>query len=111
MHKIKETLYLTLKKPQFKVTSSGEKTFEYRKPSKWILSRLIDKSYNNIKFTNGYGKDKPNFLCEFKGWGYATKGTFEYSNGLTVKVTDGDVVIKLGKIIEKNNFNSELAIK
>ncbi len=100
----KKILYLTLKKPQFEVTSSGEKKLEYRKPTQWILSRLIDKNYDYVKFTNGYGKDKPYFLCEYIDWSYAPIGTHHFSNGLIVRVAEGDIVIKLGAILEKNNF-------
>ena len=45
-----KTLYLTLKKPQFKVTLSGEKKIEYRRHSEWISSRLTNKKYENVKF-------------------------------------------------------------
>lgn len=96
----KKVLYLTLKKPQFEVTSRGEKTTEYRHLSKWILSRLINKSYDLIKFTNGYGSDRPYFICEFIKWGYTEKASYSFSNGLLVNVVDGDIEIKLGKIIE-----------
>ena len=94
----KRILYLTLKKPQFQVTSSGEKKLEYRRRSDWILSRLIDKKYDFIKFTNGYGKGKPSFMCEFISWEYTTENTYTYSNGLVVNVSNGDIAITLGKI-------------
>jgi hypothetical protein len=34
-------LHLTLSKLPFEVMATGEKTTEYRKPSKWILSVLL----------------------------------------------------------------------
>ena len=97
-------LYLTLKKPQFQVTFSREKQIEYRRYGDWINSRLLDKSYDLIKFTNGYGLDKPFFICKFLGWEYSKAGVFNYSNGLEVVVNEGDIAIKLGKIIESGNI-------
>lgn len=104
MKNTKKTLYLTLKKPQFEVTASGEKTLEYRKPTQWILSRLMGKKYDYVKFTNGYGSDMPYLICEYLDWSYAPVGTHLFSNGLKVRVTEGDVVIKLGAILEKGNL-------
>lgn len=89
---------------------TGEKRIEFRKPSKWITSRLVDKNgfdkpYDVIKFTNGYGQDKPAFICEYKGWRESySKREFEYSNGLKVKVEDGDIEIYCGKIGLKRNL-------
>lgn len=96
----KEYLYLTLKKPQFAVTSSGEKKIEYRRLSKWIISRLENKNYKFIKFTNGYGNDKPYFTCKFEGWKYSEGGVFQYSNGLKIDIHKGDIEIALGEIID-----------
>jgi len=93
-------LYLTLKKQQFEVTLSGEKMIEYRRNCEWILSRLINKNYDAIKFVNGYGKTKPFFMRKFKGWGYTKKAIYKYSNGLEVNVEDNDIAINLGKIIK-----------
>ena len=97
-------LHLTLKKPQFQVTFAGEKTSEFRRPSKWIESRLLNKNYDLIKFTNGYGADKPFFICECLGWSYAKPCTQTYSNGLVVNITNGYFEIKLGKVIESGNI-------
>jgi hypothetical protein len=101
---MKKILYLTLKKPQFEVTSTGEKSIEYRRPSDWIESRLIGKSYDLVKFTNGYGADKPYFICEFLGWSHAKAGLHKYSNGLVVNVSDGYFQIELGSILEIGNI-------
>jgi hypothetical protein len=98
-------LYLTLKKPQFKVTLSGEKRIEYRRASQWIASRLLNKSYDLIRFVNGYGKDKPYFIVEFRGYEVIKKYEQHlFSNGLVVEVKIGDYAIKLGKIIETGNL-------
>ena len=52
--KNRSILKLTLKKKWFDLMIVGKKNKEFRKPSKWIDSRLIGKSYNFVKFTNGY---------------------------------------------------------
>jgi hypothetical protein len=97
-------LYLTLKKPQFQVTFSREKQIEYRKNGDWIKSRLLKKDYGFVKFTNGYGLNKPYFICEFLGWEYSKAGIHKYSNGLKVFVNEGDIAIKLGNIIDSGNI-------
>ena len=98
-------LYLTLKKPQFKVTLSGEKRIEYRRSSQWITSRLLSKNYDLIRFVNGYGNDKPYFIVEFKGYEIMKKHEqYLFSNGLVVEVKIGDYAITLGKVIETGNL-------
>ena len=97
-------LLLTMKKEPFTVMISGEKTSEYRRPSKWIESRLIGREYDLVKFVNGYGKDKPYFVAEYKGYfKINVNERMEYSNGFTVDLTAGDYAIQLGNIIETGN--------
>lgn len=107
------TLHLTLKKEAFDVMVTGEKKHEWRKPSKWIESRLLDKNgrwrnYDQVKFTNGYGNSKPYFICEFicsQPCNTIVDIDFRFSNGLVVTQQKGDYVIVLGDIIEKGNLN------
>lgn len=105
-----KTLNLTLKKLPFEVMITGEKKIEYRKPSKWIESRLFDKElnikpYDYIKFSNGYSKNSPYFICLFGGVGTSiTESEIKYSNGLIVNKEEGDYKIYLGEIIEKGNI-------
>lgn len=104
-------LHLSLKKDPFDVMVTGEKTKEYRKFSKWIKSRLFDKrgnpkTYDLIKFVNGYGSDKPYFICKFDG---VIKGdvsiNIEFSNGLLISdLSEDDYIIKLGEILEIGNL-------
>jgi hypothetical protein len=108
---MKKVLHLSLRKLPFDVMSTGEKNQEFRKYSKWIHSRLFDKNgnlknYDLVKFTNGYGKDKPYFICDFNGVKQANKNIHkEYSNGLIVnELTDVDYIIQLGNVIETGNF-------
>lgn len=94
-----KVLKLTLKRKPFAVMLTGEKDFEVRKPSKWILSRLKNKKYDNVQFVNGYGNSRPMFFCEYKGWFEAIgSATFKFSDGLAVNVEKGDIIIQLGEV-------------
>lgn len=102
-----KVLKLTLSKLPFEVMVTGEKSIEFRNPSKWIMSRLIGKEYTSVKFTNGYGNDKPYFICEYKGFCEEySPSKFSYSNGLEVQTKIGTINILLGKIIEKGNLKA-----
>lgn len=109
----KKILHLSLKKEPFEVMVTGEKAHEYRKPTEWIKSRLFNKDgtkkdYDVVKFTNGYGKDKPCFVAEYKGvmqmCGYV--GINRYSNGFKYELVAGDYVISLGKIGLRRNIKN-----
>jgi len=82
----------------------GIKTKEYRAPSKWIETRLIGKNYDLIKFVNGYGSDKPFFICEYKGYEINNKKKFAQYDNNKIEINKGDYVINLGKIIQKGNL-------
>ena len=105
------TLYLTLKKKPFDIMISGEKKFEYRNNSKWIESRLINsknnepKKYKYIKFTNGYGHNRPYFICEYKGFKKIYNIKKKYSNNFIINYPYsklGYYCIILGEIISSN---------
>lgn len=100
-------LHLALKKKWFDMILSGEKKEEYREDKQYWRNRLLipgdvcdGRWYNEIHFTNGYGKKVPYMRIEFKGlvdkeraicnpnWGY----------------TDNVFIIKLGKILETGNL-------
>lgn len=106
-------LHLSLKKEPFAVMITGEKQEEFRKNSEWIRSRLIDqlgneKEYDFIKFVNGYGSDKPYFVCEYGGFMecYMNVSERNYSNGLTINgIGKGDFIIYCGDIVERGNLN------
>lgn len=96
-------LHLTLHQSAYEVMHSGEKDFEIRRPSVWIKSRLFfangtPKSYDAVKFTNGYGPNRPFFLAEYKGAHLIAAATQRiFSNGLIVNSLPGDYVIVLGE--------------
>lgn len=113
MDKTKQkTLFLSLKKQPFDVMVTGEKKEEFRKNKNWIRSRLFDKSnnekkYKYIKFVNGYGKNKPYFICEYKGFVECHMNATDrkYSNGLIVSgISKGDFIIYCGNIVEWGNI-------
>lgn len=114
-------LKLTLNKEAFEVMVTGEKKWEFRKKTQWILSRLWKitgylcqgkvpvyehKEYEFVEFTNGYGKDRPFFKAKYLGH-MENCEPFEvsYSNGLKVEVNRTDQIIKLGEIVEIKNYN------
>lgn len=101
----KRTLYLTLSKKAFDVMVTGEKSIEYRKFSNWIISRLLKKKYDFVKFTNGYGADRPYFIARYSGWEVEhCQNWKKYSNGLEVDCPPGTVKIYIGNIVEKGNL-------
>lgn len=100
-------LHLNLKKKWFIMIAKGVKTEEYREIKDYWIKRLKDmslkepfhafKDFDKIVFKNGYSKDAPTMIVEFKGikihkgyneWG-AEKGRLYF-------------VIKLGKVLFNN---------
>lgn len=100
-------LHLTLKKEWFDLMISGKKRVEYRKPSKWIISRL-EKEYDVIRFINGYGSDKPYFVCEYKGFEISKKSETINLEKSEIQVEKGSYMINLGKILEIGNVKKPL---
>ena len=94
-------LELNLKKKWFDMILSGEKKEEYREIKPYWISRLMDKQTNffrkfdAVRFKNGYSKDAPNFLIEFKDicidYGYS---------GWGADIGETYFVIKLGNSIK-----------
>tara|TARA_Y100001978_G_C23450959_1_gene317673 strand:- start:238 stop:540 length:303 start_codon:yes stop_codon:yes gene_type:complete len=98
------TLHLTLKKVWFNLMISGKKKIEYRKSSLWIQKRLLNKKYDYIKFVNGYGNDKPYFICKYKGYQISKENKKIEIDGNPIEIKKGDYLIHLGSIIEKGNL-------
>ena len=80
------TLELTLIKKWFDKVKSGEKKQEYRRRTHWIMVRLLNRKYKRVRFRNGYRPDSPVIDVEYKGW----------------EERDGQIVIKLGRILSPN---------
>lgn len=104
MNKTPKVLYLVVYKHWFDLMLKGIKKNEYRKKSKWILSRVENKEYDLIKFSNGYGKDKKYFFCKYEGYNISNSSEIITFDEHVINLQPGDVIIKLGKIIEKGNF-------
>jgi hypothetical protein len=104
----KKTLKLTLSKKPFEVMITGEKTEEFREVKKWTTSRLYNKDgskkeYKYVKFTNGYGKDRPYFICIFNRTYIGNHIKRKYSNNLNLSFENEIYVIELGEIIITKN--------
>lgn len=105
-------LHLTLKKKWFDMILSGEKKEEYREVKPYWITRLSGKwekgddgtqsitpSYDQVLFTNGYGKNAPQMLVELTALDIGNAKP-EWSDNW-----QGDVFkIKLGNIIETKNI-------
>ena len=63
----KKVLHLNLYKKYFDEIASGKKTIEYRDITPYWTTRLSNKKYDYIYFRNGYSKDAPMMLVEYKG--------------------------------------------
>lgn len=98
-----KTLNLTLKKKWFDMVKSGEKKEEYREIKDYWIKRLKEmsltrleafKHFDTVTFKNGYAKDAPTIILEFKGIEIGeAKG--EWSDNWQGQVFK----IKLGKIL------------
>ncbi len=98
-------LHLTLKKEWFDLMVSRKKRIEYRRPSKWIISRL-EKEYDVIKSTNGYGSNKPYFVCEYKGFKISKNSETILLENSKIEIEKGSYMINLGKILEIGNVKN-----
>lgn len=88
----KKILPLTLHKEWFDAIASGIKHEEYREIKPYWKVRLIGKTYDEVHFTNGYGKDKP----------FMRVKCLE----IVEDKSKNRFVIKLGEIIETKNYRN-----
>jgi len=91
-----KVLHLTLYKEYFDQIAKGEKKEEYRMMSPHWANRIAGKEFDEIHFTNGYGKDRPFMRVEFLGFGPPL-----------VDETGCYYVLKLGKILEIINWRED----
>ncbi len=108
MEKEKTTLTLTLKKKWFDMILSGEKKEEYREDKFYWQQRLsildddefiMHRSFDYIKFKNGYAKDCPTMVVKCLGVEMAY-GDDENWGAPKEKC----YIIKLGQILETLNL-------
>lgn len=83
-----EILHLNLHREFFDAIARKKKRIEYRKQSPYWRKRLEDRHYDAIQFRNGYAKDAPEMLVEFRGLRRYGKGRDAY------------YVIRLGRILK-----------
>ena len=86
-------LHLNLYRKYFDAIVDGTKTIEYRDKTDYWKKRIEGREYDIIKFRNGYAKDAPTMLAEYKGY----KEVIRTGHGNGVEYE-----LKLGKIIEVN---------
>ena len=64
-----KTLYLIVFKDIMNSIFRGDKTIEYRECTEYWEKRIVDKPYDLIRITNGYGNDtRPYIVMEYKGY-------------------------------------------
>ena len=80
-------LHLNLYRKYFDQILKGEKTTEYREVTSYWSKRLEGRHYDVIKFRNGYRKDAPEMVVEYKG----------------MYISDSEYAIVLGNILETKN--------
>jgi hypothetical protein len=91
-------LHMTLHRIWFQQIAEGIKPEEYREIKPYWTKRLA-KEYDAILFKNGYAKNCPSMLIEYKG--YVVK---QILHPITNK-KETVYAIKLGNIIEINNYD------
>ena len=111
-----KNLIMILKKEPYDVMVSGEKKYEYRINTKYWTSRLFNKDgtpkqFKYVEFSNGYSKNRRQFLVEFKGVEIINEVDEKYSNGLKVKypyIKNGYYKISLGEIVNNEDIFDKL---
>ena len=84
---MKKVLHLNLYRKYFDQILKKEKTIEYRDITPYWSKRLEGRHYDVIKFRNGYRKDAPEMVVEYKG----------------MYISDSEYAIVLGNILETKN--------
>ena len=84
---MKKVLHLNLYRKYFDQILKKEKIIEYRDITPYLSKRLEGRHYDVIKFRNGYRKDAPEMVVEYKG----------------MYVSDSEYAIVLGNILETKN--------
>ena len=84
---MKRVLHLNLYRKYFDQILNKEKIIEYRDITPYWSKRLEGRHYDVIKFKNGYRKDAPEMVVEYKG----------------MYISDSEYAIVLGNILETKN--------
>ena len=98
-----KVLHLTLEKKWFDMIASGKKREEYRAMKPYWQKRLLNKSYDAIRFRNGYQINAPSMLVELRelliGLGIIEWGAPE---------KESVYILRLGKILDLHNAPAHL---
>ena len=84
---MKKVLHLNLYRKYFDQILKKEKIIEYRDITPYWSKRLEGRHYDVIKFRNGFRKDAPEMVVEYKG----------------MYISDSEYAIVLGNILETKN--------
>jgi hypothetical protein len=85
---VSEILHLTLRREYFAQIAQKQKHTEYREQKPYWRKRLEGRKFKTILFRNGYAKDAPEMLVEFRGLRRHGKGRDAY------------YAIRLGRILK-----------
>ena len=96
-------LDVVVKKEWFDLILSEEKKSEYREVKPFWTKKMA-KKYDFIRVSNGYKKDRPSMIIEFKGVSVVKDINITYSNGSKLNWKGEFFDIKLGDIVEKHNI-------
>lgn len=102
-------LHLTLNKNWFDLTAQGIKKNEYREQKVHWDSRILDDQgklikYDEIHYTNGYGKDKPFMRVKWIGCTVQTSSGLQPQCGEPLDRSKFYYVIGNGEILETRNW-------
>ena len=108
-------LVMILKKEPYQVMVSGEKNEEFRENTAYWRSRLYEKDetpkkFSYVEFSNGYQKNRPQFMVEFKGIEIIDEVDRSYSTGFKVKYPykkEGYIKIMLGNVLNGQKKEQE----
>ena len=84
-----EILHLTLHREFFDAIAEKRKRIEYRDRSEHWRNRLEGRKYDLIKFRNGYARNAPEMLVEFRGlrrYGIGRRARYAILLGRTLKI-------------------------
>lgn len=74
----KSTIYLNLHRKHFAAIADRTKRIEYRDQTQHYRKRFEGRHYDAIRFRNGYAKNAPEMLVEFRGLRRYGKGRGAY---------------------------------
>jgi len=84
----KAVLELTLHREYFAAIAAGTKRTEYRKRKPYWTKRLVGRHYDVVRFRNGYAKNAPEMIVEFRD----------------LRRSGPDYAIRLGRVLSKKRW-------